>query len=236
MSIKIVNWKLAVLALIFFCLFTSLGIWQLMRAQQKAILLKSFNERTQHAPFTAQDLDQPHDWRFYRVTVEGKFDQEHTFLLDNKTLHGKIGYEVYTPFKISGLNTYILVNRGFIPMGTSRQELPIINTSNKAVTITGMLNLPPAYVSLGEIRASNKTTWPLLVEYIDLEALGDFAELSLFPYILSLEAHDKSAYTVEWHATTTGPERNQGYALQWFALALTLLILFVALNRNRKKH
>lgn len=233
MSIKIVNWKLAVVALVFFCLFTSLGIWQLLRAQQKQILLKSFTERTEHAPFTAQHLNQVNDWRFYQVELEGYFDHQHTVLLDNKTHHGKIGYEVYTPFKATGLNTYILVDRGFIPLGASRSNLPVINTPDKKVAIKGMLNLPPTYVALGEMLASAEAKWPLLIEYIEIDELAEFTKLSLFPYVLTLTPNDEAAYEIEWRAVTTGPERHQGYAVQWFALALTLLILFVALNRKK---
>lgn len=236
MSIKIVNWKLAIVALVFFCLFTGLGIWQLMRAQQKQILLKSFTERTEHTPFTAQHLNHAHDWRFYQVELEGYFDHQHTVLLDNKTHHGKVGYEVYTPFKAAGLDTHILVDRGFVPLGTSRSILPNIKTPNEKVTIRGMLNQPPSYVALGQMLAAAETKWPLLIEYIEINELAEFTKLSLFPYVLTLTPDDQAAYEVEWRAVTTGPERHQGYAFQWFALALTLLILFVALNRNRKRN
>lgn len=235
MSFKIGNWKLAILAFIFFSLFTGLGVWQLMRAKQKEILLKSFQERTKHAEFSAQDLNHPQDWRFYRVKLEGRFDQNHTVLLDNKTFHGKVGYEVYTPFKVDGLQIFILVDRGFIPLGSNRNNLPAISTTDKKVSINGMLNLPPNYVSLGDMKASNTISWPFVIEYINIGELANLLKLPLFPYVLTLSPDDQAAYAIEWHAMTMGPERNQGYAVQWFALALTLLILFVALNRKRKK-
>ena len=41
-----------------------------------------------------------------------------------------------------------------------------------------------------------------------------------------------AAYPIEWKIVSVGPERHGAYALQWFALALTLLILWVALNRR----
>jgi surfeit locus 1 family protein len=139
------NWKLALLALVFFCLFTSLGVWQVKRANQKKILLKSFAERTEHAPVSAQDLNQPKDWRFYRIQLSGCFDNNHTILLDNKTLDGKIGYEVYTPFQAKHLAMTVLIDRGFIPIGVNRQILPTIKAIEGEVTINGLLNLPPTY-------------------------------------------------------------------------------------------
>ena len=233
MPIKIKNWKLAILALLFICLFTSLGFWQLSRAQQKTALLKSFGERTAHVPYTASELKQPQDWRFFRTTLEGTFDNQHTVLLDNKTSHGRIGYEVYTPFNANGLSAPILVDRGFIPMGATRGILPAIKAITSHATITGMLNRAPTYVAFGQINDSPQIAWPLRIEYVNLFELGKLMDHPLFSYVLSLTPDDPATYSIEWQIVTMGPERHLGYAVQWFALALTLLILFVVLNFKR---
>ncbi len=228
--IKIKNGKLAILAFIFFCLFMGLGCWQLSRANQKKILLDSFAQRTARPPLTAQDLNQLSDRRFYQVQLQGMFDNEHTLLLDNKTFHGKVGYEVYTPFKAHGMRTPILVDRGFIPMGHTRKILPVISPIKARVTIIGMLNLPPAYVAWGQIQESAQATWPLRIEFINLTELSSLIGYALDPHVLSIAPNDAAAYLVEWKVLTMGPEKHRGYAVQWFALALTLLILSVALN------
>lgn len=231
--IRIANWKLALLALVFFCLFSWLGVWQLQRASQKSVLMKSFAARMAQEPLTVQDLAVPQ--RFSRLKLQGKFDAQHTFLLDNKTFHGQIGYEVYTPFKADGLETTILIDRGFIPLHTNRAILPTLQTPAQTVTIIGMLNLPPSYVALGEMRESERTSWPQRIEYIHLDKIAKLLRTPLFPYIVTIAPNDPAAYAVEWKAVIMGPERHRGYALQWFALALTLLILFFALNRGDKK-
>ncbi len=56
--IKIKNWKLALLSLVFISLLTSLGFWQLSRAKQKEALLSNYQIRTGLTPFVAQDLNQ----------------------------------------------------------------------------------------------------------------------------------------------------------------------------------
>ena len=233
MSIHIANWKLALLALLFFCFFTSLGVWQLKRADQKSLLLKTYTSRTQQAPLTAQDLIHPNDLRFHRAQLEGKFDTQHSFLLDNKTFHGQIGYQVYTPFQAKGLKTLILVDRGFIPLGARRDVLPMLRTPTETIVITGLLNTPPTYVALGEMRESRETRWPLRVEFINLEQIKALMTHSFSPYIITLAPNHPAAYAIEWQAVIMGPERHRGYAVQWFALSLTLLILFVALNRRK---
>jgi surfeit locus 1 family protein len=232
MAIKIKNWKLAILALLFFCLFIALGNWQLQRAHQKKLLLKSFNQRTERIPLTAQDLTTNTDLRFFRVSLTGHFDNQHTFLLDNKTFHGKVGYEVYTPFIAHGLKTPLLVDRGFIQHAGSRSVLPIIKPVSGTILLTGLINLPPTYHALGSIQESENVQWPMRIEFISLPELSKLLGRTLFSYVLVLEPHHAAAYDIEWQVVIMGPEKHVGYAIQWFAFALTLLILFAALNRK----
>jgi surfeit locus 1 family protein len=234
MFFKIQNWKLSLLAILFIGIFCSLGLWQVSRATEKKILLKSFAERTEHAPFNAAMISQSRDWRFYRAQLSGSFDNEHTVLLDNKTYEGKVGYEVYTPFKAIGLDYPILIDRGFIPIGNNRKDLPLIRAITGKKTITGMLNLPPAYVSFGKITDAQIKTWPLRVEYINLNELSAIFNEAIYPYVMNLAPTDPASYEVKWQIVIMGPEKHMGYALQWFAFALTLLILFVTLNRQKK--
>ncbi|VVC76804.1 hypothetical protein AQUSIP_21310 [Aquicella siphonis] len=235
MPIKLRNWKLALLALVFICVFTSLGIWQVSRAHQKKILLKSFALRTEYPPLLAADISKPGDWRFYRVKLEGRFDNTHTLLLDNKIYENKIGYEVYTPFIAKGLALPILVDRGFIPIGKSRSELPAVRPVTGEVTILGMLNLPPTYVAFGGMTDSPSIRWPLRVEYLNFSELAIILASPVYPYLLTLSPSDPGAFDIKWQVVVMGPERHMGYAVQWFALALTLLILSVALNRPPKR-
>lgn len=228
---KIHNWKLALLACVFIGLFTWLGCWQLSRASQKQDLLQSFANRTTQEPVSAKNLNDVNDWRFYRAQLSGTFDNKHTFLLDNKTYKGKVGYEVYTPFHAHGMRSSILVNRGFIPVGVGRQVLPNIQPIEGDVTLIGMINLPPTYMALGKLIDPIKITWPLRVEFINLPDLANILKDKLFPYTLSMDPSDPRAYAITWQVVSMAPERHLGYAVQWFALALTLLILFVALNR-----
>lgn len=229
MSVTIKNWKLALLAFLFISLFTGLGFWQLQRAKQKEILLHAFTERTKMPPLHASNL-KAKDLRFYAAQFTGKFDNQHVFLLDNKTFHGQVGYEVYTPFFAKGLSVLILVDRGFIPLGRSRETLPTFREISDEIIVTGMLNRSPAYVAWGPIKESASIRWPLRVEYINLNELAKLLGAPLFPYVLSLNPTHRAAFAMEWKIVTMGPERHRGYAVQWFALALTLLILFIVLN------
>lgn len=232
MYFKIKNIKLALLALLTFALLCSLGCWQLRRAHEKQSLLAAFNERTQHQPLNESTLQQSGDWQFYRATLVGEFLNDQTILLDNKLFHGRIGYEVFTPFR--GGSSTILVDRGFIPQLNGRANLPAIKKIQGEQTITGFLKEPSRYVSLGNMVDSTHHGKPFRIEFIDLAQLKTLLNLpQLSSYLLILQPNSPNAYPLEWQIVTMGPERHVGYAVQWFALALTLLIIFVALNRGR---
>lgn len=232
MAKKRINWKLTLLGLALSAVFAALGFWQLSRAHHKEKLLTAFNEHVSGKPLQVSKLSEPNDWRFYRLEIKGSFDNEHTVLLDNKTYEGKVGYEVYTPFKAKGLNTPILIDRGFTPIMSGRDTLPLIRPIKGSITLVGMINLPPTYRALGTLTETATPTWPLRVEYINLAEIGALTGDNLYPYVLMLPPKSPYAYAIDWHIFVMGPERHRGYAVQWFALALTLLILSVVLNRR----
>lgn len=231
--LKLKNWKLSLLTLFFIVLFVRLGFWQLHRANEKKHLFATFAMRTQIAPLHATELTAKNDARFYHVKLKGKFDNQHVILLDNKTFHGQVGYEIYTPFFAEGLQKPILIDRGFVIGGSTRRILPTIDSIQGLTSIQGILNVPPTYVSFGNMY--EKIAWPLRVEYLQLNNLAQlmYAKNStFFPYILTIETKNRADYSSEWQATIMTPERHTGYAVQWFALALTLLILSLILNRR----
>lgn len=238
MSFKIQNWKLTLLSLVFISLFIGLGFWQLSRGREKQAIITEFQKRTKQPPYSASDLSNVRDWRFYQVELTGTFDNKHTVLLDNKIYNGKIGYEVYTPFRADGFDTPLLVDRGFIPLGVSRNALPAVPKATADTTsIRGMLNLPPRYLSYGKMVESSNIQWPLRVEYINLGEISKIFNSNFFPYVVTLDPNSKNALQVKWQVVIGQPNKHTGYAVQWFALAATLLIISVVLNRtpNRKK-
>src|SRR3990167_568273 len=226
---------LALLLILAFCLLISLGFWQLQRAQQKRLLLATFIARTQQAPLQVHEFLSKKDLRYYPITLAGKFDNQHTFLLDNRTYHGQIGYEVYTPFRIKSTDTIILINRGWIPLGKSRALLPIIPALTQP-TITGILMLPASYFSLGTLMDTPNHHWPMRIEFIDLQILSKLLGYPLFSYVLCVNMPTMDNFKSNWQVTMTiTPEKHTAYAIQWFALAIGLLVVCVAFMCNHKR-
>lgn len=221
------------LLLIFVSLFSSLGIWQYHRAEEKRTLIEAYSERKSQKLIGSRIFDASQDNRFYKVYLRGHYDNEHQLLLDNKTLNGQLGYEVYTPFLVEGGTQAILVDRGWVPANRNRRILPRIEPIRGPIAILGVLNLPPRYFSLGGLTESKKLLFPLRIQYVNLSELKPLLGLSLPSYVLWLDEADRTGFKRQWKVTLMGPEKHLMYAVQWFAFALSLLVIFVVLNLHR---
>jgi surfeit locus 1 family protein len=115
---------LAVCALLAFAGFIALGTWQLQRLQWKVALIERVEQRVHAAPISApgperwpQVTAEADEYRHVRVT--GTFLYELTTKVQATTALGS-GYWVLTPLR--GPDGYVvLVNRGFVPAGTSNR-------------------------------------------------------------------------------------------------------------------
>lgn len=231
-TFKIKNWRLNFLALLMIAFLTWLGCWQLSRAKEKMQLLSNYAERTKQLPLSLETLAKHPDPRFHLVKLTGEFDNQHTFLLDNKTYHGQVGYEIYTPFHPENNEMTILVDRGFLPASQNRQILPQIKPVVGTIILKGMINMPPHFISFGEMINGQKV-WPQRIEFIDVKKISALLNSPIETYVINIDPQHLAAFNMECQIVTVQPERHQGYAVQWFALALTLLILSFALNRHR---
>ena len=66
----------------------------------------------------------------------------------------------------------------------------------------------------------------------DIETQTGYA---LWPYILYLQDGSEALLETHWRMVQMGPEKHLGYAVQWFGLALTLVILYLYRIRQHSK-
>ena len=131
-----------------------LGIWQLDRAQQKREIVSQLASRAEQAitplPSLVSGLDlistssQLNDFRFRRVSLSGRYAIKSDIFVDNQVINGQVGYQVFTPFSVNQSELTVLVARGWVPVGESRQVLPNISTDSAELRLVGRLNAPPA--------------------------------------------------------------------------------------------
>lgn len=223
--------------LVVFGVLISLGFWQLDRAEQKRELLAEYTAGA-HTDLLRIDaeLDSVEGLQYQPASAVGHYDAGHQFLLDNRTHDGMAGYEVLTPLKLRGSPVGVIVNRGWIPLGGSRERLPDVPVDGGERTVAGRIKgVSGQGFRLGEEQP--RRGWPYRVLRVDIEHLSAQLGYPLLPMQLLLDPKEPDGYVREWHPLTFGPERNTGYAVQWFSLAATLLIIYVAVNlRKRETH
>ncbi|MEM9605641.1 MAG: SURF1 family protein [Pseudomonadota bacterium] len=211
-------------------LLLSLGFWQLGRAAERQTLLDASAAALQQAPVSLEDdALQATTVRYVPVTVRGQVDADRQFLLDNR-VNGKVaGYEVLIPV-IYKPGKAILVNRGWIPLGASRAEKPDValpDDTAASVAFTGLAVVPPERFSLGDAIGGD-AGWPRVLQVEDFAAIGALLQLELVPRVVQ-SADIAWGYESIWKPVQKGPEQNYAYALQWFALAATLVLIVVVL-------
>jgi cytochrome oxidase assembly protein ShyY1 len=241
MSLKIGNRSFAprawavVLTAALLAVFVSLGWWQVGRAREKQAMMESFARGTQTSVvLTGVGVDELP--RYQHVSAQGHYDPERQVLLDNMpSSTGQPGYRVLTPFRRGAGDKVLLVDRGWVPLGVSREQLPIVFVDPKPRTVAGRLDtLPVPGIRVGAAQAEGATGWPRVLNFptqADVEAvLGEKVESR----IVLLDASNPDGYQRVWRPSVGfPPERHLGYAIQWFALALALIVIFVTLSLKR---
>jgi surfeit locus 1 family protein len=211
-------------------LLSSLGVWQLHRAQEKRGLaqLAALGERTV-VPLTAATLPQLN--RYQHVKVQGRYDGTRQVLLDNMPSHtGAPGYRVLTPLILADAHV-VLIDRGWVPLGRSRADLPAIDLPHDTapMTIAGMLDrLPQPGLRLGA--PQDETGWPQVLSFPRYEDVRRMYGPMLLQGIVLLDRGERFGFEREWLHAGFSPERHVGYAVQWFGLAFTVLVIYVVVN------
>ena len=215
--------------------FVSLGYWQLGRAQQKQALLDAFMSGSEDT-VDATGLGFEALPRYQRIRLRGAYDASRQILLDNMpSAAGRPGYRVLTPLERADGQGWVLVDRGWVPLGASRDVLPDVAVDAGERELSGTLDeLPIPGVRVGPAAAPGDTSWPRVLLFPTEPDVESALGVGVESRIILLDANLPDGFERKWRpALGFGPERHLGYAVQWFAFALVAIVLFVALNLKR---
>jgi len=223
------------IALLIFLVF--LGFWQLSRAEEKEVLLleqhvSGSKKEVKLSSLLDLDLD---NIRYRKTVINGKYDLEHQFLIDNQIYKGQAGYFVMTPYKIKELKKAVLVNRGWVPLTKDRRVLPDVTINKSMPVLKGIINNFPVVGIRLEGAEIPTEGWPSVVQVVDSPILSKKIGYPLLPFQLELNAEMAEGYTRDWkRRSIMSPEKHIAYAVQWFGLAITLTILFIWFSKKVK--
>ena len=241
----LVGWLLALLAM---AAFATAGQWQLRRMHEKETMLaaaaKALDRGNPQPLLLASDPARvaAYDWALGQGRIANT-----TVWLDNQQREGRTGVRMYCVlFPDDGVQA-MLVDAGWWPMDGKR-ELPVFGCpAGDAQSVRGLVAPPPSSgIAHGESLAANgDERW--LAARLDLPALARALQLStgLAPRVLRLDPERQRGDAGVMLApgqrdlailpNTLTPERHLGYAVQWFGLAITVLVVALVLTLRKKR-
>lgn len=198
-------------------LFVRLGFWQLSRLHER---------RAQNAVIAAQRLDAPVEFaalprdtaaaRYRAAHLEGRYDYEHEIVLASRTRGGSPGVEIFTPVRVAGSDTAVLVDRGWVysPDGATA-DLARWREGDSA-RVAGFVE---TYMPDNGVTTS--AFGPRVVRRASRSEITAKVPYPVAPYYLivtSDSAGRNHPARREEPVLDEGPHRS--YAIQWFSFAL----------------
>ncbi len=215
-----------------FAAFTCmLGFWQLSRAHRKLAFEQQMAERAPMPPLILEQL--AHDTTAVdqqlqrRIVLSGQWDAAHTVYLMNRSMDERSGFYVTTPLRLPD-GTAVVVQRGWIARDDAEpMKAPPVATPSGPVTVRGHVAAWPSHwIDLGHLSSG------VVRQNLELAPLTAESGLAIRPVTVAEDANADNAadgLRRDWPAPSAGVSiaTNYGYAFQWFAMAVTALVLYV---------
>lgn len=215
-------------------LCTGLGIWQLYRMEWKAGIIETIEARIGQDPVALpMVIDDPEAWDYTPVIVSGVFRHDQETYLQAQSRNGNFGYQIITPLERPD-GTTVLINRGWVPFDMREPDTRAPESFIEGpVTINGLVRLPWYQ------------TWIAQNFVLDNDPVKKIFFEGALPEMAAAHQIDVLPVFVDADDTPTPGEWPKGgqtvlelvdnhlvYAIQWFALAIAGLAIFVIYHRR----
>lgn len=212
--------------------FVWLGMWQLERAAYKKELATSFASSSDYERIYG---DMPLA-AYQPIKSSGRYLGERQILIDNIVKDGRLGVYVITPFRYSADEPLLLVNRGWLPKDPGQAAPPDTKITGERLEIRGKAgDLPSVVIRPGE-GFEGSGGWPRTAVFPTLAEVAAELDREVLPFVLLLDPAEASPMVRQWQPVQSGPATHYGYAFQWFALALAVLLVSIRQLRKRRTH
>lgn len=216
--------RLVALTIVAAAVMLMLGRWQWGRYE----LRHEINARIDASQTAAPVALTPGISEWTRVSVTGQYDSTLEILVRNRTVKGKLGYEILTPLVLQD-GSAVLVDRGWIPPHpggpTMTPEVPPAPTG--AVTLTGRVRATESDPKV-ELRNGH---W-------EARRIGIPEISSKLPYKVALVyvlADDEVTDLVPVPSQRENDWLNLGYAVQWWLFAAGSFVALYWLARREQR-
>ena len=212
-------------------LFGTLAAWQVQRGRDKEAMLGALDDAAAPAQTLSVATPAPRGLELRRAEASGSYLADRQLLQDGQSHAQRPGYHVWTPLRLAD-GAVVMVNRGWIPLDRSG-----FDASGPAgpVMVRGFWRaLPqPGLRLAGTGNCPPQRKFPQVVLYPTAPELECLIGQPVLAGVLLLDADAGSGFVQEWTDFGFPPQRHYGYAVQWFALAVAAIVIFITVNRKR---
>ena len=211
----------------------SLGNWQSRRAEEKQRLASEQTLQAALPPLDMQLLNEGKAPAYFRsVQMTGSFIAQWPIYLDNRPYQGKAGFYLLMPFKLKDSEKILLVMRGWLPRDAqNRVQLPIIPTPQGVLQLEVKVRESVGHVmQLGSEPALQSG---VIRQNLEVTELSKASGLKLENFIIEQISDTEDGLIRDWPQPSLGMEKHRGYAFQWYGLAVTALLFFIATGIKR---
>jgi surfeit locus 1 family protein len=215
-------------------LFVHLGNWQADKGERRAAEIQQYKVRAQQGAYlVGPTLLDPSLIQDAPVTVRGHYLPDQQFYIDNRQEGGKPGVYLMTPLEISGSQTRVLVNRGWLPWSDRQSRLPIVAAPAGEVQVSGIATVPSGKKFF--LMPEQQDERPKLWSRLDLDRfIAQHAEPAQPFVILQSPESATDGLVRHWPEPEDRVAMHRSYSMQWYGMAVALLIFFcVASVRKR---
>ena len=208
----------SVFIIFFIFVFIALGTWQVIRLNWKNNLILEIENSLKNPPV---QLSQSNQQNYLKIKTSGRVDFEKQIYLYNLNDSGTPGFEVLNPILIDGEN--YLLNRGWIPFekkGT--QEINVFDQKN----IIGTLRLQGRKNIFKPDNDLDENYWFSL----NRDDILKFTGKKFSKYIIYLDGNYQLPRPKKITANISN--NHQKYAITWFSLALSILLLYLYFRKK----
>jgi surfeit locus 1 family protein len=195
-----------------------LGFWQISRLHERQRFNDELRARAAMAPVELKDLPQDSASRhFRRVRISGTYDFNHEIVVTNRTRNGSPGVNIITPVRLTGSDTAVLVNRGWVyaPDGMTVD----LSRWKEPDSVSDEAYVENFSTGRGVAKsASHKNAF----RWMDRPTLTQAFPYRISPYFVVLIPHGEKTQEnvpprVDVPPLDEGPHKS--YAIQWFSFA-----------------
>jgi len=202
----------------FISVFLALGSWQIIRLNWKLELIKQIETSLKDIPV---NLSNSKHKNYLRIKTRGSIDFEKQIYLYNLNEKGKPGFEVINPLKV-GNNNYLL-NRGWIPFNKKEDETINVIDENYINGVLRKQIKPNMFKPENDL---SENYWFTL----DRDDIFKFTGKNFSPYVIYLSGNNE--FPKPKSITANISNNHKKYALTWFSLAISILLIYLYLRKK----